>query len=364
MPTPSHFGPVSVSEQCVGVVSGLQSAHLSCRPFTSFTNVVYESDIDASGSEDPRNDALGNELRVGSDDVSATTAVHKKRLPAAQRRAAKKSRSTEALNSQINSDVNDIDALRGYESFYKLPSGAATMDMVINSSAGILGWSTFARCHDVVSKDLDNDKKLLDMQLKRDALLHGLGIAEELVGPAMAKRVRFEAVNDGPSYSKPGLCLFERSDPIGDSEIHNTQTWQDVEFEVALDSGSQDHVCDEQDCPGYTTEASPGSSRGQCFIVGDGGRLENKGQRSLNIQPMLDSSTELKSCFQIARVTRPLMSVGRLCDSGMKVSFTDTKAVVSDSNDQEVCVFERKPGGLYTCKFRLKSPSPDFVRRG
>ena len=122
--------------------------------------------------------------------------------------------------------------------------------------------------------------------------------------------------------------------------------------------------CDEQDCPGYTTEASPGSSRGQCFIVGDGGRLENKGQRSLNIQPVVDNSTELKSCFQIARVTRPLMSFGRLCDSGMSVVLSDIQAVVNDSEGHQVCVFERKPGGLYACKFRLKSPSPDFVRRG
>ena len=176
--------------------------------------------------------------------------------------------------------------------------------------------------------------------------------------------MRFEAASDGPGYGKPGLCLFERSDPISDSEIHNTETWQDIEFEVALDSGSQDHVCDEQDCPGYVTQESPGSAHGQCFIVGDGGRLENKGQRSLNIQPMFDNTTGLKSCFQIARVTRPLMSVGRLCDSGMQVAFSDKQAVVSHSEGNQVCVFERKPGGLNTCKFRLKRPSPDFVRRG
>ena len=92
-------------------------------------------------------------------------------------------------------------------------------------------------------------------------------------------------------YPKPGLCLFERVDPIGDqSELLASETWQDVEFEVALDSGSQDHVCDEIDCPGYVTEPSPGSMRGQCFIVGNGGKLDNQGQRSLNLEPLNDSS--------------------------------------------------------------------------
>ena len=159
--------------------------------------------------------------------------------------------------------------------------------------------------------------------------------------------------------------MFEVADPIGDqSELLANEAWQDVEFEVALDSGSQDHVCDEIDCPGYVTEPSPGSMRGQCFIVGNGGRLDNKGQRSLNLEPLDDDSTPLKSCFQIAKVTRPLMSVGRICDNGMKVEFTHDKAIVINPEGAHVCAFERKPGGLYTCKFRLKNPMSGFTRQG
>ena len=103
-----------------------------------------------------------------------------------------------------------------------------------------------------------------------------------------------------------GLHLFETIDPVGDDRaILSNEEWQDVEFEVALDSGSQDHVCDEVDCPGYATEPSPGSSRGQCFVVGDGGNLENMGQRNLNMEPLNDANVAMSSCFQIARVTRP-----------------------------------------------------------
>ena len=82
------------------------------------------------------------------------------------------------------------------------------------------------------------------------------------------------------------------------------------------------------------------------------------GQKVLNLEPEDDESTKLKSCFQIARVTRPLMSVGKICDSGMKVEFTDKDATVVAPDGAHVCVFTRKPGGLYICKMRLKQPFP------
>ena len=138
----------------------------------------------------------------------------------------------------------------------------------------------------------------------------------------------------------------------------------DIEFEVALDSGSQEHVCDEQDCPGYLTTPSPGSKPGRCFRVGDGGKLENQGQRNLNMQPFGNSDVSMSSCFQIARVTRPLMSVGKMCDNGLTVMFDDKRAVVRDASGLEVCVFERQPGGPYLGRFKLKSPSPGFARQG
>ena len=110
--------------------------------------------------------------------------------------------------------------------------------------------------------------------------------------------------------------------------IDMIEKWCDLEFEVAFDSGPQGHVFDEVDTPGYSLEASPGSSRGQCFIFWNGGRLPNSAQKIIHPELESDGSTSLKSCFQIARVTRPLMSVGKICDSGLKVEFTDTKATV------------------------------------
>ena len=85
--------------------------------------------------------------------------------------------------------------------------------------------------------------------------------------------------------------------------------WTDLEFEVALDSGSVVHVCAPDDCPGYRCEESPGNRRGQEFLVGDGGTIPNLGQSQLNL---CDEYRQIQSVFQLAAVTRPLMSVGRI----------------------------------------------------
>ena len=60
-----------------------------------------------------------------------------------------------------------------------------------------------------------------------------------------------------------------------------------------------------------------------------------------------------------------MTSVRKVPDNGMEILFDEKRAVIRDKGDgSELCVFERKPGGLYIGKFRLKAPSPDFIRRG
>ena len=145
------------------------------------------------------------------------------------------------------------------------------------------------------------------------------------------------------------------SDGSNGAEVMVADEWSDVEFKVAFDSGSQDHVCALIDCPRYSLEASTACQRGGCFIVGNEARLPNEGQATLNLEPETDGSTALRSCLEIAKVTRPLMSFVRICDNETRVIFYDTKVVVETVDSTQVCVFERKPGGLYTCKMRLKS---------
>ena len=132
-----------------------------------------------------------------------------------------------------------------------------------------------------------------------------------------------------------------------------------------LDSGSVEHVCDDLDAPGFSLEASPGSHRSQKFIVGNGNKVPNEGQKCLNLETCKDESNEvnaIQSTFQVAKVTRPLMSVAKITDEDLTCTFDKKKAVVKDSNGKTICTFKRE-GGLYVCRMKLKAPST-FAARG
>ena len=140
----------------------------------------------------------------------------------------------------------------------------------------------------------------------------------------------------------------------------NSSEWIDVEFEVALDSGCTDNVCHEGDAPGYVLEPSAGSKAGQHFIVGNGAQVPNSGQVNLNLQTdgAEEKRNNISTIFQVAKVSRPLMSVGRLCDAGMDVIFKHNRADVVAPDGSIVLSFERQGTGLYIAKLRLKRP-PD-----
>ena len=71
-------------------------------------------------------------------------------------------------------------------------------------------------------------------------------------------------------------------------------SWSDVEFEVALDSGAVVHVCAPEDCPDYLLAESPGSKQGQRFLMGDGCTIVNHGQKRLRLS---DDDRDLCSVF-------------------------------------------------------------------
>ena len=88
--------------------------------------------------------------------------------------------------------------------------------------------------------------------------------------------------------------------------------------------------------------------------MGDGGTIPNLGEKHLNLE---SGEANLKSIFQIAAVTRPLMSVGKICDEGHTVTFNHVMAVVHNTEGEELCRFTRNASGLYVAKLRLKSPA-------
>ena len=99
-------------------------------------------------------------------------------------------------------------------------------------------------------------------------------------------------------------------------------------------------------------------------MVGNGSKMPNLGEKHLNLSVDRGGGIgRITSCFQIAQVTRPLMSVGKICDSGFGVSFDQKCARVTDSKGKVVCEFHRDNGGLYIAKMKITDPSKPFGRQ-
>ena len=158
------------------------------------------------------------------------------------------------------------------------------------------------------------------------------------------------------------------------NEVHLTQTpgaTSDYrKIEIALDSGAGEHVASRKVAADYEVEESAGSRAGQHFIAAGGTRIQNEGQFTLEMRSgglEKKKGRDIKSTFQVAKVIRPLWSVGRICDEGFEVKFTNTEAYVMTKEGKEVCKFNRR-GGLYIAELGLKNPrkpSPvGFQRQG
>ena len=258
-------------------------------------------------------------------------------------------------------------ARRAFESFHRLSPGSSSEAQVSRSSAGIAGWSKFADFleHEANAVDHGPLQGLLcdDPQLaKFVAELEGSEeVASLIAGPTRRCPSAIDGIvsGSGGGLGRVNLCEGE----VGE-EINVASEWQDIEFEVCLDSGCTDNVCHPGDVPGYVVEPSMGSRAKRGFTVGNGARVTNDGQAILSLQRdgALDT---VSSTFQIAKVSRPLMSVGRLCDAGLDVIFKKDRADVIGPEGAVVLSFERAAGGLYIAKLKLKRPpSTPFGRQG
>jgi len=87
----------------------------------------------------------------------------------------------------------------------------------------------------------------------------------------------------------------------------------------------------------------------------NGKTIENRGQAAIT---MKDPSTRatINSVFQVARVSRPLYSVSRICDAGCEVSFNKTEGRVM-KGAKVIATFPRR-GGLYVNTFMVKPADP------
>ena len=94
------------------------------------------------------------------------------------------------------------------------------------------------------------------------------------------------------------------------------------------------------------------------FTAANGEPIVNQGQMVLNLASR--EGNPLQSTFQVCAVSRPLWSVGRICDNGCTVTFDAKGASVKSKDGKEVCTFERR-NGLYASTLGLRKPGAEIV---
>ena len=130
-----------------------------------------------------------------------------------------------------------------------------------------------------------------------------------------------------------------------------------LEVECCLDTGSSIHAADRIDFPGFDVTESDGSRAGQKFQAAGGSLIDNEGQvNALMTAPGSPAGTELQFCFQIAKVTRPLISVTKMTEKGeLQILCRKDEALVLDGENKTVAKFARK-GGLYVAVMKVRNP--------
>ena len=130
-----------------------------------------------------------------------------------------------------------------------------------------------------------------------------------------------------------------------------------TDVDITLDSGAAVHVMDRYDAPKHEVVPSVGSKKGQYYVAANGEHIYNEGKISTEMHVPRDATGRgrLGCEWQIAKVSRPLMSMSKMCDRGLEVHTTKTHAKVMDDKGNVVAKFDRV-GGLYVASVKMKNP--------
>ena len=109
-----------------------------------------------------------------------------------------------------------------------------------------------------------------------------------------------------------------------------------------MDSGASAPVAPPQMMPSVPIEPSEGSRRGQKYSSASKHKLKNLGQQK--IKACTEAGEETEVLFQVADVSKPLVSVSAICERGNRVIFGRAGGVVQNVKTGKVIPFVRQNG--------------------
>ena len=127
-----------------------------------------------------------------------------------------------------------------------------------------------------------------------------------------------------------------RSEP----EVWESTKW--VKVDSVMDSGASAPVAPPSMLPNVAVVPSEGSRRGQRFTSASKHKLKNLGEQK--IHACSEEGQDLEVLFQIADVSKPLVSVSSICERGNRVIFGRSGGVVKSMRTGHEIPFHRNNG--------------------
>ena len=115
-----------------------------------------------------------------------------------------------------------------------------------------------------------------------------------------------------------------------------------MKVDSVVDSGASAPVAPPSMLPNVVVVPSEGSKRGQRFTSASKHKLKNLGEQK--IKACSEEGEDLEVLFQIADVSKPLVSVSAICERGNRVIFGRSGGVVKNVRTGHEIPFHRKNG--------------------
>ena len=111
---------------------------------------------------------------------------------------------------------------------------------------------------------------------------------------------------------------------------------------VIMDSGAAESVCPRAMAPQFRIEDSLVSRSGVYYTSANGGKIMNLGEQHVPV--CLSNGARTICTFQVADVSRPLMSVAKLCEMGNRVLFGTNGGVILNLRTGHATPFQKEEG--------------------
>ena len=162
---------------------------------------------------------------------------------------------------------------------------------------------------------------------------------------------RHELQNTWIDHEDGVIHLFDEEEDEKPAELFNCswrsepEVWERtkwVKVDSVMDSGASAPVAPPSMLPNVAVVPSEGSRRGQRFTSASKHKLKNLGEQK--IQACSEEGQDLEVLFQIADVSKPLVSVSSICERGNRVIFGRSGGVVKSIKTGHEIPFHRKNG--------------------